>query len=132
MPIYPIVCESCGKQDEVFAKMKDAGNLKCPACGGKASQDYRAKLDNTNLISDELPEGGSDVTGQIDIYQCGKTQVGERREALAHYGLGHVVRDSGEFVVRSRSEYKAFVRARGEMLRRQQEGESGGRAGWTQ
>lgn len=38
MPTYEYECPECGKQFEVFHKMTDKLQKKCPDCGGKAKK----------------------------------------------------------------------------------------------
>ena len=43
MPEYPIVCGDCGYRGDVFERVSNIANLKCPGCGAAATQDYERK-----------------------------------------------------------------------------------------
>lgn len=44
MPTYDFKCESCGHKFSKFVAIKDKDNVKCPECGGKASQRFTGFL----------------------------------------------------------------------------------------
>lgn len=107
MPTYPIKpCPSCGGT-EVFARMADAGSLRC--CGNFVKQDYGAKCRTVQYQGDEwhnmarrelLTEGVSPADAPAKAAE------------LASYGLSHVYQKNGDCVVNSKAEMKRLAAAK--------------------
>lgn len=133
MPIYPCKCAKCGPV-EVHERAANHDKLKCPECSSPVEQDYAAKIGTLGVKQDTLstrPVGRQEVHGRLIDYDCHPSEVKERREALAPFGLSHMYDDKGRCTGSSRSELRKFGKARGTMLRRKKDGVKDKRlSGW--
>lgn len=133
MPEYPCNCANCGPVD-VFERAANSDKLKCPECGSPVEQDWARKLPTLGTVQDTLttrPQGQETVHGRLIDYDCSPQEAVQRREALKEFGLSHMYDAKGRCIGSSRSELKAFGRARGTMLRRKEAGETDKkRIGW--
>lgn len=119
MPVYQIICQTCGTKDEVYARVSELsrtdGGLKCPRCGNAAEQDWSSK---------NIGCGNPRFTGlrQFSITEgWHPDEVGRVRSFMASHGdesAAACIMDDGRVVFRNRSEQQNYMKAKARLWER--------------
>lgn len=100
MPMYPVRCDKCG-ENEVFARMSECDNLKCPTCDQPATKiPARTRDVNRRFV-------GSESLSIMEGWPKGQVQAARK---LVGSELEGCVLDNGRVAFKDRAQQKAYVR----------------------